>query len=121
MSCSNRNMQNIPKKGRLGKLHECVVASKGERFIKADYSQIEFRIAANITGEEPMLKAYRESGDLHDSTARKITGREEISKDDRQHAKAINFGPLYGQRAEGLRDYARDKFDLNNMSLEEAK
>ena len=62
-----------------------------------------------------------ESGDLHDFTARSITGREEISMDDRQLAKAINFGLLYSQGAVGLLDYARDKFGLNGMSLEEAE
>lgn len=121
MNCSSPNMQNIPKKGRLGGLRKCVATSEDWRLVKADYSQIELRIVSKIAGEKTMLNAYRESGDLHDSTAHSITGREEISEDDRQLAKAINFGLLYGQGAIGLLNYARDKFGLNDMTLEEAE
>lgn len=119
MSCSSPNMQNIPNKSHLGKLRECIIAPEGRRLVKADYSQIEMRIVATIAGEEAMLEAYRNSEDLHTRTARSITGREDISKEDRQLAKAVNFGLLYGQGAEGLRNYARDKYGAK-MSLDEA-
>jgi DNA polymerase-1 len=119
MSCSSPNMQNIPKKGRLEKLRECVVASEDWRLIKADFRQVELRIVTKIAGEEAMLEAYRNCEDLHTRTARSITGREEVTKDDRQLAKAVNFGLLYGQGPKGLKDYARDKYGVE-MSLEEA-
>ncbi len=118
MSCSSPNVQNIPNKSRLGGLRGCV-APKGRRLVKADYSQIELRIVAKVAGEKAMLEAYRNGEDLHARTARNITGREEITKEDRQLAKAVNFGLLYGQGAQGLQEYARDKYGVK-MSLEEA-
>jgi DNA polymerase-1 len=120
MSCSSPNVQNIPNKSRLGKLRECVIAPEGRRLVAADYSQIELRIVAKIAGEEAMLEAYRKGEDLHIATARSITGREHVTKEDRQLAKAVNFGLLYGQGAKGLRNYARDKYGVE-MSLEEAE
>jgi DNA polymerase I-like protein with 3'-5' exonuclease and polymerase domains len=69
-------------------------------------------------GEEKMLDAYRKGEDLHIATARNITGREEVTDEDRQLAKAVNFGLLYGQGATGLRNYARDKYGVE-MSLAE--
>jgi DNA polymerase I len=68
-----------------------------------------------------MLKAYREGEDLHVATAHSITGREKISKDERQLAKAINFGLLYGQGAAGIQNYARDKYEVKDMNLEKAE
>jgi len=120
MSCRHPNVQNIPNKSKLGKLRECIIAPQGHRLIKADYSQIELRIVAKIAGEEKMLEAYRKGEDLHAATARSITGRgEEVSKEDRQLAKAVNFGTLYGQGAKGLKEYARNNYGVK-MSLEEA-
>jgi DNA polymerase-1 len=112
-------VQNIPNKSKLGKLRECIVAPEGRRLIKADYSQIELRIVAKRAGEEKMLEAYRNGEDLHAATARSITGREEVTQEDRQLAKAVNFGLLYGQGAIGLLDYARDKYGVD-MDFEEA-
>jgi DNA polymerase I len=77
------------------------------------------RIVAKIAGEEAMLEAYRNGEDLHARTARSITGREGVTKEDRQLAKAMNFGLLYGQGPKGLRNYARDKYGVE-MSLEES-
>jgi DNA polymerase I len=119
MSCSSPNVQYIPNKSKLGKLRECIVASEGHRLIKADYSQIELRIVAKIAGEEKMLEAYRNGEDLHHATARSITGREEVTREDRQLAKAVNFGLLYGQGATGLLTYARDKYGVE-MEIEQA-
>jgi DNA polymerase I-like protein with 3'-5' exonuclease and polymerase domains len=119
MSCRDPNVQNIPNKSRLGKLRECVIAPEGRCLIKADYSQIELRIVAKIASEEAMLKAYRLGEDLHAHTARSITGGTEVTREDRQLAKAVNFGLLYGQGATGLRNYARDKYSVE-MSLKEA-
>jgi DNA polymerase I-like protein with 3'-5' exonuclease and polymerase domains len=118
-SSSSPNAQNIPNKSKLGKLRECIIAPEGRCLVKADYSQIELRIVAKIAGEEAMLEAYRKGEDLHRSTARSITGREEVTKQDRQLAKAVNFGLLYGQGAQGLQEYARTSYGVE-MSLEEA-
>ena len=112
-------MQYIPNKSKLGKLRECIVASEGHRLIKADYSQVELRIVAKIAGEEKMLEAYRNGEDLHHATARSIAGREEVTQEDRQLAKAVNFGLLYGQGATGLLTYARDKYGVE-MEIEQA-
>jgi DNA polymerase I-like protein with 3'-5' exonuclease and polymerase domains len=120
MTCSSPNMQNIPNKSRLGKLRECLIAPEGRRLVKADFSQIELRIVAKIVGEEAMLEAYRNGEDLHARTARSITGREEVTKEDRQLAKAVNFGLLFGQGAQRLQDYARNSYGVE-MSLEEAE
>jgi DNA polymerase-1 len=119
MSCSSPNVQYIPNKSKLGKLRECIVASEGHRLIKADYSQVELRIVAKIAGEEKMLEAYRNGEDLYHATARSITGREEVTQEDRQLAKAVNFGLLYGQGATGLLTYARDKYGVE-MEIEQA-
>jgi DNA polymerase I-like protein with 3'-5' exonuclease and polymerase domains len=120
MSCAEPNMQNIPSKSRLRELRACVVAPEGRVLVVADYSQIELRVAAKIAGEEAMLEAYREGKDLHGMTARSVTGREEVSEGERKLAKAVNFGLLYGQGAEGLRNYARNSYGVE-MSLSQAE
>ena len=68
----------------------------------ADYSQIELGIAAKISGDKETLSAYAEGRDLHTLTARSLTGRQDVSKDDRKLAKAVNFGLLYSMGAKGL-------------------
>jgi len=91
MACDHPNLQNIP---RSGLLRSYIRAPEGRVFVIADYSQIELRIAAKISGDREMLAAYAEGRDLHTVTARSLTGQEEISKDDRKLAKAVNFGLL---------------------------
>ena len=113
-------MQNIPSKSRLRELRTCVVAPEGRVLVVADYSQIELRVAAKVAGEEAMLEAYREGKDLHGMTARSVTEREEVSEGERKLAKAVNFGLLYGQGAEGLRNYARNSYGVE-MSLSQAE
>jgi DNA polymerase-1 len=115
MACSSPNLQNLPPEVR-----RHVRATEGRVLVKADYSQIELRIAAKISGDERMLEAYERGDDLHTITARGITGKEEITKEKRKLAKAVNFGLLYGQGAEGLRNYARGSYGVE-MDLEEAK
>jgi len=66
-------------------------APEGRVFVIADYSQIELRNAAKISGDQEMLSAYAEGRDLHTLTARSLTGREEVSKDDRKLAKVVNY------------------------------
>src|SRR5215211_1658371 len=116
MACDHPNLQNIP---RGGPLRNYIRAPEGRVFVIADYSQIELRIAAKISGDKEMLSAYTEGQDLHTLTARSLTGREEIGIYERKLAKAVNFGLLYGMGAQGLRSYALRSYGVE-MSLEEA-
>ena len=99
--------------------HSCVRAPEGRVLVKADYSQIELRLAAKIWGEPVMLRTFREGGDVREATARSITGKEEATKEERKLAKAVNFGLIFGQGAKGLKDYARNNYGVE-MSIEEA-
>jgi len=116
MACDHPNLQNIP---RTGPLRSYIRAPEGRLFVIADYSQIELRIAAKISGDTEMLSAYAEGRDLHTLTARSLTGREEVTKDDRKLAKAVNFGLLYGMGAKGLQSYALMSYRVA-MNPEEA-
>ncbi len=116
MACDHPNLQNIP---RSGPLRSYIRAPEGRLFVIADYSQIELRIASKVSGDKEMLSAYTEGRDLHTLTAQNLTGREDISKDDRKLAKAVNFGLLYGMGAKGLQSYALRSYGVE-MSLEEA-
>ena len=115
MACSKPNLQNLPPEVR-----QHVRAPEGRLLVKADYSQIELRIAAKISGDETMLGAYHRGEDLHTITAMGITGQEEISKEERKLAKAVNFGLIYGQGAQCLKNYARSGYGVE-MSLAEAE
>ena len=116
MSCKEPNLQQLPRDPRY---RRCFVAPPGRSLMKADYSQIELRIAAKITGDRRMLDAYRRGEDLHTLTAQALLGKTEVAKADRQLAKAVNFGLLYGQGAEGLRRYALGSFGVS-LTLAEA-
>jgi DNA polymerase-1 len=109
MSCKEPNLQNLPRDPRY---RQCFVAPPGRVLVKADYSQVELRIAAKIANEERMVEAYRRGDDLHALTARMILGKAEVSKADRQLAKAVNFGLLYGMGARGFRSYARTQYGV---------
>jgi DNA polymerase-1 len=118
-SSSKPNLQNV---GR-GSLRQCFVAAPGCRLIVADYSQIELRVAAAISAERRMLDAYNQDADLHKQTASLVTQKplEQISKEDRQLAKAVNFGLLYGQSAKGLVTYARKSYGVELSEAEATK
>lgn len=115
MACLNPNLQNLPPEVR-----RHVRAPEGKVLVKADYSQVELRIAAKISGDGRMLAAYERGEDLHAITARGITGRDEVTMEERKLAKAVNFGLLYGQGPEGLRDYARSSYGVE-MGSEDAQ
>ncbi len=106
MSCGDPNMQQLPR----GKHRTCVVAPPGRVLVKADYSQIELRIAAKITGDAALLDVYRRGDDLHTRTASAVLGIKEVTKEHRQLAKALNFGLLYGMGAKTLRAYAKTNY-----------
>jgi DNA polymerase-1 len=116
MACSKPNAQNLPRDPRY---RQCFVAPPGRVLIKADYSQIELRIAAKVSGDAAMLDAYQRGEDLHTRTARIVLGVEEITKQHRQLAKALNFGLLYGMGARGFRLYAKKNYGLD-LSEEQA-
>lgn len=111
MSSSHPNMQQVPhdKSYRL-----CFAAPKGRKIIKCDLSQIELRIAARLSGEQNMLRAYLTGEDLHKKTAAAVTGKKlaEVTKADRQLAKAVNFGFLYGMGASKFRYYAAKSYGV---------
>lgn len=109
MSCSRPNLQQVPREPAY---RSCFRAPEGRVLVKADYSQIELRIAAQVAGERRMLAAFERGEDLHTLTARLVTGKAEPSREDRQLAKALNFGLLYGMGSEGLRTYARANYGL---------
>ena len=112
------NMQNL---GR-GDLRTCVAAPEGKCLVIGDYAQIELRAAAVLAGEDSMIQAYQDGADLHRKTAAAVLGKsvDEVAKEDRQLAKAVNFGLLFGQTAPGLMRYAEAAYGLT-MSLEEAE
>jgi DNA polymerase I-like protein with 3'-5' exonuclease and polymerase domains len=116
MSCSDPNMQQLPR----GDYRRCVAAPPGRVLVKADYSQIELRIAAKISGDAALLDAYHRGEDLHARTARNVLGIEDVTKQHRQLAKALNFGLLYGMGARGFRLYAKSQYGLD-LSEDEAR
>ncbi len=111
MSSSSPNMQNIPRDKAFRGLFR---APEGRAFVIADYSQMELRVAAIMAGEKSLLEAYREGRDTHALTAAMLLGitPDEVTKDQRQLAKAVNFGLLYGQGAKGLQAYAETTYGV---------
>jgi len=105
LSSSNPNLQNIPIRSKLGReIRKAFIAPSGSTLITADYSQIELRIVASISGDKKMIKAFQDGRDIHTATAAAIWGIPEskVDKDMRRAAKAINFGIIYGQGPHGL-------------------
>ncbi len=105
ISSSDPNLQNIPMRTEEGRrIRQAFVAPEGWVVLAADYSQIELRIMAHLSGDEGLLKAFHEGGDVHRATAAEVFGLkpEEVSANQRRAAKAINFGLMYGMSAFGL-------------------
>jgi DNA polymerase-1 len=105
LSSVNPNLQNIPIRTERGQqIRGAFVANDGFELISADYSQIELRLIAEISGEEVMIKAFQNGEDIHASTAAKLYDipLEEVTKTQRSNAKTVNFGIIYGQGAFGL-------------------
>ncbi|MBC8334771.1 MAG: DNA polymerase I [Anaerolineales bacterium] len=105
LASSNPNLQNIPIRSELGRrVRKGFIAEKGNVLLAIDYSQIELRIVAHMAQDETMLAAFRSGQDIHATTAAAIYGvrLEEVTKDMRRHAKAVNFGLIYGMSAFGL-------------------
>jgi len=119
MSCSNPNLQGIPREKEIRSLF---VPKAGRVFVIADYGQIELRVAAEIAQEVALLEAFREGLDPHRQTAALILNKSEnhVTKEERQLAKAVNFGLLYGQGARGLKNYAENVYRVT-LSDKEAQ
>lgn len=105
LSSSEPNLQNIPVRGDWGQaVRKAFVAAPGCKLVGLDYSQIELRLAAHYSGDERMIKAFRENEDIHTATAAAINEVEvaDVTKEMRREAKATNFGIIYGQGPHGL-------------------
>lgn len=114
-ACSDPNLQQLPNKKPDMPIdfRSCIKPRPGYKFIVADYSQVELRVAAVIAGEKEMIKAYNRGDDLHILTAKRILGKDEVTKHDRQIAKSANFGLLFGMGAPKFQVYARTKYDVD--------
>jgi DNA polymerase-1 len=105
LASNEPNLQNIPVRTAEGRrIREAFIAPPGARIVSADYSQVELRIMAHISGDEALLRAFAEGADIHRATAAEIFGRHptEVSSEERRYAKVINFGLIYGMSAFGL-------------------
>ena len=121
LSSSDPNLQNIPVRGEDGKeIRRCFIPEPGCLFFSADYSQIELRVMAHLSGDKNMIEAFREGYDIHAATAARIYKKpiDEVSRDERTKAKRANFGIIYGitvfglaERLEISRDEAKQLID----------
>lgn len=115
LSSSNPNLQNIPVRGEDGKeIRKCFIPEPGQLFFSADYSQIELRVMAHLSGDKNMIEAFREGYDIHAATAARIYKEDinSVSRDQRTKAKRANFGIIYGITVFGLAerlDISRDE------------
>lgn len=115
LSSSDPNLQNIPVRGEDGKeIRKCFIPEPGQLFFSADYSQIELRVMAHLSGDENMVEAFREGYDIHAATAARIYKEDinSVSRDQRTKAKRANFGIIYGITVFGLAerlDISRDE------------
>ncbi len=122
LSSSDPNLQNIPIRSEEGRrIREAFIARPGCKLLAADYSQIELRLMAHLSEDERLVEAFKEGRDVHSATAAEVFGVEldQVSREQRRRAKAINFGLIYGMSAFGLgkqlsigRDQAQTYIDV---------
>lgn len=119
MSCGGPNIQQIPREKSF---RQCFAAPSGRKLVIADYSQIELRVIAQVSGDERMIEAYNNGEDLHRLTASLVLRKEVklVTGSERQAAKAVNFGLVFGMGASGLMTYALETYGVE-MSLPEAE
>ena len=108
-SCQEPNLQQVPRDKKLRSLFN---ARKGYVLFECDYSQLELRIACHYANERTMHEIYNNNGDIHTRTAQIVTGKQEVSKEERGKAKAVNFGFLYGMSARKFVDYAKVSYGV---------
>jgi len=107
LSSDRPNLQNIPVRSESGRtIRRAFVAGEGSEFLVADYSQIELRVLAHMSGDPFLLEAFRVGSDIHTATAARVWGltEDQVTREQRNTAKMINFGLLYGMEAFGLAD-----------------
>ena len=123
-SCSGPNLQQIPKRGALGKsIRSCMTSPDRTGVTACDFSQVELRVAASFAGEEVLLSAFHSGGDPHTEVAAKMLGKtpESITPDERFKAKAVNFGILNGMGAKRLAIELKSTYDEAKKFLSEYK
>ncbi len=106
MGCENPNLQNIPIQTELGRrIRNAFIAEKGNKILSVDYSQIELRLAAILSGDKKFIEIFRNGEDVHTAVAAEVfnVSRDQVTKDMRRQAKVINFGILYGMGVNSLR------------------
>ena len=106
LASTDPNLQNIPVRTAEGRrIREAFIAPPGSAIVSADYSQVELRIMAHLSGDEALLAAFDRGDDIHRATAAEVFGRplDQVSNEERRYAKAINFGLMYGMSAFGWR------------------
>ncbi len=117
MSCSEPNLQNIPRKGEFSReIRKCFVAESDYKFLSVDYSQMELRIAAALSGDIKMIELFKKGKDIHKLTAAEVfqIPENKISEKERYFAKTLNFGVLYGMSVKGFSE-------RTNLSLGKSK
>ena len=118
LSSTNPNLQNIPVRDELGKpIREAFVPSEGNVLVAADYSQIELRLMAHLSGDKALIEAFMLGEDVHSATAARLYGKtpQEVTTDERRRAKTANFGIIYGISAFGL----AQRLDIPNRDAKE--
>lgn len=118
LSSSNPNLQNIPVRGENGReIRKAFIPEEGQIFFSADYSQIELRLMAHLSGDAHLIEAFNNGEDIHAATAARIFKKplEEVSRDERRKAKTANFGIIYGISAFGL----AERMEVSRMEAKE--
>jgi hypothetical protein len=120
-SCSNPNLQQLPR-NKAPEFMECIVATPGHVLVACDWSQIEMRAAAWLYNDPALTRIFVENRDIHIESAARIAGvpTANVTKEQRQAAKPVNYGALYGQSPAGLREYAFTDYGIE-LSLAEAE
>lgn len=114
-SASNPNLQQAPRGSEIRALFK---PPEGRKLVVADYSAIEMRIMCQLSGDQTMRQAFREGVDIHKFTAGKMAGKspEEVTKEERQAAKAFNFGLIYGMQGKTLQNYAEVSYGVKSFN-----
>jgi DNA polymerase-1 len=121
-SCKRPNAQQIPRDEAEGRTiyRTCFRAPPGRVLVKCDYSTLQMRIAAKVSGDAELLRVFQGDGDTHTAIGRALLGKEQVTKQERQIAKSANFCLIFGGSADALRVYCKTTFGLT-LGKEEAE